>query len=247
MKIVVDRATHGLVQTTHESAVVCNGKYLLDLPPGILVTLNSSSYVLNGGVEDAGSVTTQVFSDWVAGYPEFRYHFHNYFLTPTDQSSLNFLTSETIGLGTYSARAQRGYTGMGTNLGAGTVALMPPNPTTHAGFVSTNTVDILLAPISGGATDRFVPWWSVGEYQTSADISSGYGIHMGTVEPATQRWVGLDPTSVQVYLSNDAGVTWTQVSWLTSVTLPAVGKDVKLAFFNMTSNKIWLNGYALAF
>ena len=247
MKIIADRATHKPVQTTSEDTITCNGKYVLELPPGVPVTLSYSSYILTGVLEDAGSVTTQAFADWLAGYPEFSFCFYNLFLTAANHTALNFLTSETIGLGTYSVRAQRGYTGGGNALGAGTVALMPPNPSTHAGFVSTNTVDVLLAPISGAATDRFVPWWSVSEYQTSADISSAYGIHAGTVEPARQQWVRLAPSSVQVYLSNDAGVTWTQVIWLTPVTLPAVGKDVKLAFFNMTSNKLWLNGYALAF
>lgn len=247
MKLVLDRATNQLVQTTSSDVVTCNGKYVLELPPGVSVILSPSSYVLNAGVEDGGSVTTLAFNQWLAGYPEFAYVYHNMFLNAAGHNALNFGTSEAIGLYTLKARAQRGATGAGLTLGAGTVALMPPNPTVSAGFVSTLSVDITAVPLSAAATDRFLPWWSVSRRVTTQDVSSDYGVLSGIVEPAKQTWERASPVTVQVYLSNDDGGTWTEVSWMTPKTLPAVDKNVKLAFFNMSSEKIWLDGYALLF
>lgn len=247
MKLIVDRATHQPVQTTSSDSIACAGKYILELPPGTSVVLSRSSYVLNAGVEDGGSVTTLAFNQWLTGYPEFSTVLYNLFLNAAGHNLLNFTTSEAIGLGTYRARAQRGATGAGLTLGAGTVALMPPNPTVSGGYVSTENVDITAAPYAAAATDRFLPWWSVSRRVTTQDISSQYGVHAGTVEPAAQTWERLSPANVQVHLSNDGGATWTEVSWMTPVTLPAVDKDVKLAFFNMSSDKVWLDGYGLLF
>ena len=114
-------------------------------------------------------------------------------------------------------------------------AILPKNENTNAyGVLITDT-------ITTTSKDKFLVYWKV------ATVSYGQEQSINANVPSTMTYQILDPSDIQVYISNDDGVSYTEANYLTPVSFPSASTTLRLAFVNNSLNKIHLLGYAILY
>lgn len=249
MRVIADRVTDRILQSSLlTDPLVVNGQYCLELPAS--VSLTDTSYILNGGVEDAGSIITATMANHLSLNTGFTYEFHNFFLTQTDVAKVYLAGGPcTIGGDVYAN--PRVLTG-DTQGAANCVGILPVNATVTPnlkGVMWNRAVDLTLAPYLLGAQSRFKVWWDLATMSVSADVYTAYPAPLYSTVEKTLTNLSHTSTDVTVYLSANNGVDWTAVGWMEEVVLaPAIsGTDIILAFVNNSSGKVYCNGYAVIF
>lgn len=118
-------------------------------------------------------------------------------------------------------------------LGYNTCAILPKNEATDAnGVLITDTIYL------SSSSDKFIVYWKVATIDYSIEEVNS---------PSSVSYTLLSPSDIEVYISNDDGVTYTQASYLTPVSYASTASTVRLAFVNNSLNKIHLLGYAILY
>jgi len=153
--------------------------------------------------------------------------------------------------GSFSPRFQTGRgSGPQTGLTPGSTAVLAPNNQTtppRPGLIITDTIDIsAIAP--SGATE-FMVYWKVYRYSTSQDIMSSFGVFNGINQPAVRSIEEIDQEApeIVVALSLDDGASFMPVGFLEPLTNCAPSTELRLAFTNTGSDKVYLGAYAVLF
>ncbi len=116
-----------------------------------------------------------------------------------------------------------------------TCAILPKNENTNAyGVLITDT-------ITTTSKDKFLVYWKV------AIVSYGQEQSVNVNVPSTMTYEILEPSDIQVYISNDDGVSYTEANYLTPVSFSSASTTLRLAFINNSLNKIHLLGYAILY
>jgi len=261
MQVVFNLASNAVVTTQSDPEVgettTINGQYALVIPPGAAVTVDATS--------TAASVALDAATELLVRYPMYDHVLYNYFLDSTDIADLDLSsgapqpTSGTVSGGGAPTldpgpvpRCQVGRGAGPAPVGSApnSVAILPQNgvdlnPT--FGCVITDTVD--LTPFNPGTpgTDNVMMWWEVAEVNTTEDIAHGYNVTAGVNSPAFRQLEKIDqePAGLLVYASVDDGVTWFEAPYLQPTDLVTSGTDLRVAFVNESTTKIYLTGFAI--
>lgn len=262
MRIIVDLATHQILQVEGSpplgDPVAINGKYVIPIPDGASVDVNASSYVLNAGVVDSGSIVTEAFSGLLAQFPMFDNILFNPLITADHAADLDptiaFPDPPNPSLPT---RAQfgRGSVDPQEGLSPNSVAVYPLNDKvtpSRPGMLITDTIDISLPPPDGASVAgalEFMVWWQIYKFQTTEDIASDLGATAGQNEPAIRSILEVDQelSGFQVYISVNDGGTYFPISRLEPIVFCEQANQIRIAFENQTNEKIYLASYALLF
>jgi hypothetical protein len=104
-------------------------------------------------------------------------------------------------------------------------------------------------PPATGADD-FMVYWKIYEITTSHDIGDPtYGALAGTNEPAIRsiEETPQEPSDFHVYLSIDDGANWHEVGWLEALGFCCKAEEIRLAFLNESTEKVYLASFAVMF
>jgi len=263
MQVVANIASDAIVTTSSDPEVggstTVNGQYLLVMPPGVAVTVTSSS--------TPASVAADAAAELLVRFPMYDHVVYNYFLDSTDVAALDLSgaapqpTSGTVAVGTAPTndpgpvpRCQvgRGVGPAPVGVAPNSVAVLASHgsaSTPSYGCIITDTED--LTPFNAGnpGADNVMVWWDIATVSTTDDIVQGYGLTAGVNLPAQRQQEKIDqePADFRVYISVDDGASWYEASYLEPVDLVTAGTDLRVAFVNDSGTKLYLNAFALLF
>ena len=224
-----------------------NGRFAMPVPDGADANVDDTTYILP---QDGGDLGYQLAQNLLARFPMYSHVMFNFLLEDSDIADLD-LTA--LGPGGIITRAQ-----VGRGVGPGplgqvpnTTAVLPQNNKVappRPGCLVTSMFDI--GPVTGfvGA-DEFMVWWYIWEFDTTHDVASDYGMTLGQNDPAYRQITEVDqePGDFYVYISHDNGVTWTPTGRQEPTDLIVFNTQVRLAFVNVGSSKIYLAAFAFLF
>ena len=237
-----------------------NGKYVIPIPEGSSVSVTEDSMVVP--TADPNSVVAQSFAGLLNQFPMFNSVVYNALIEPSEIDKLDLLATFPDGQG--GLLPTRAQTGRGTldPLPGGNVpnmtAVLAVNEISETelrpGLLITNTIDITsLIPSSTEDCDiatvnEFLVWWKIYSFEVSEDVSSNFGIFAGLNEPSIKSIIEVDqePSGLEVYISSEDGLEWSRVNRLTTVSTCA-GTQLRLAFLNYSTTKIYIASYAILF
>jgi len=224
-----------------------NGKYVVVLPLGSQVDVSSTSYItpVNGG-----DVSSLAFAGLLAQYPMYGHIVFNPLLQATDVADIDLTATLPTG------EISRSFVGRGagplpTGCCPNSTIILPQNDTTtpvRPGLLITDTIDISVATGGVGAQE-FMVYWKLYGFATQNDVMSDYGATLGTNTPALRNISEIDqePADLEVYLSIDDGLTYTQMGRLEPVAFCVANTHLRLAFVNRGSTRVYLACYAILF
>jgi len=249
MRILVDRTTNGILEVEKVPEIgrfaPTNGKYVLPTPEGVSLHVEPTSFVLPSN--NPNSVVAQAYAGLLAQFPQYDNILYNPLLEAADvddivvdasSPSAPTLTDPDTG----DSFRTRAITGRGT--GGPFTAGQAPNNTamlaantgaapTAPGLVISDTIDV--SPFTGGiGSDEFVAYWYIYDCDATQDVRSDFGATAGLNTPSLVAALEVDqePSDLQVYLSINDGVSWTEVQRLVPVSFCTPGTSVRLAFRN---------------
>lgn len=274
MRIHVDLKSHVLgepalvqVQKTPEigNATPINGKYILPTPDGVDFPVTSGDYVLDGsGHVDGSDLASKGFAQLLAKYPQYGNVYFNPLLTDDhvgelvlDQSVAFVDRTQDPPVSFYS-RLQTGRESGGSDSGQMPThtALLPQNDSVdpaRPGLLMTDLIDIGPYTLDCGdnpvGASEFMVYWKLLGFSVTEDVAADVGALAGTNEPAVRSVVEVDqePDGFTAYLSTDDGANWCEVGLMEPVSFCDKSTQVRLAFKNTSSSKVYLASYALMF
>lgn len=261
MRVVVDLSTNDILQVERtpdigESTTI-NGKYVVETPAGQL-PIDSSSYVLP---VDGGDIFSLGYQQLLDLYPMFNNIVFNPLVRATDVASFDLSAtvdnaSNQVLSAPYTGNlVTRAQVGRGSAPFAGTAslstAILGANPQTtppKPGVLVTDTIDISAAT-SGAGANEFMVYWKIYGISTSEDIISDFGVFANTNSPAIRsiEEVNQEGSGFVVAVSIDDGASFTPINRLEPASFCVNGTQIRLAFLNTTSSKVYLATYALLF
>lgn len=245
MNAIFEHATNRLVQATAEpispgDSLTVNGKYLIPCPDGAAYEVSTT--------DNAAGVAGKAASALLVRYPMYENVAYNFFLDATGMDGIDTANPVPGPIGLTRPRCMLGRGGAGpapTGAAVNSVAILPQNnyaAVAEPGLLVTSTIDISgTAPVG---TDEVLVWWHVAQFNTSQDTVTGTD-----PEPAirTLTYSNQEPAGLAVYASNDNGTTWYSVDRLLPVSLVNPGTDLRLAFVNTGTTRIYLLGFAILY
>ena len=272
MRIHSDLGTHdssgitgGRIIKTEQTPVlgeetVLNGQYVLQLPEGSNVDIHSNSYVLP---QDSGSIPFQAASDFLLRYPMYDHILYNFFLESNDVDIIDLssvvpaptvlsITPPNPGLldsyGTSRCKTGRGTGVLPLGVVPNKVCVLPKSGT-YYGSVITKNIDLTAYNPTNPGMEEVMMWWKVAKFQTTEDISRGYGATLGENKSSQCKLIEVDQEDslFSVYVSNDNGVSWYEVNRLEPIDLVNTGTDLRIAFLNSSDEEVYLLGFCLLF
>lgn len=272
MRIHSDLGTHNasgisggrIIKTEQTPTVgeetVLNGQYVLQLPEGSDVNLDSSSYILP---QDNGSIPYLCAEDFLLRYPMYDHILYNFFLESVDVDVVDFNSSvpgpdsTNINVPNPGLLDNYGITRCkaGRSTGPSPLGVVPnkmcmlPKSDTFYGSLITRTIDVSTYNPSNPGIEEIMMWWKVVKFETTQDVSKGYGATQGLNTPAHTNMIEIDQESslFNVYASNDDGVTWYEVNRIEPIDLVNTGTDLRIAFINNTNEELYLLGFCVLF
>lgn len=243
-----------------------NGKFFVPSPPGVPLEVTSSSTLTP---QTSGSVPYQIAQGFLERNPNYDHVIWNFFLEVSDLSQIDTSPgAPTPTSGNVSAGFPPTMVGsplgprsqIGRSLGPAPVGVSPnsiallsantkTSGTSQYGSLVFDTRDLTpFNPLNPG-TDEVLVWWRIARAQTSEDIAHGFGVTGGLNTPSIRRLQETQPnfSGFHVYASVDDGVTWYECEYLKPTDLVVAGTDLRLAFINESSEKIFLLGVAVLF
>ena len=251
MRVVAELASNRLIRTQPDPTVgatsTVNGQFVVPIPEGAAVTLTPTSYLTP---QNAGSVPGQAAAALLARYPMYANVAFNYLLEASDVAALDLGATGPGGIITR-AMVGRG-AGVGTGIAPNSTVILPLNNVAagppRPGCLVTDMIDI--GPATGGAgAEEVLLWWKVASFATSEDTLHGFGPTAGANAPVLRSLVETSqtPAGLLVSVSNDDGATWFTAPRLTPVDLGVFDTRVRVAFTNLSANRVYLLGFAVLF
>lgn len=218
MRVVIDRASNQILGTeatpdVGDSSVV-NGKYVIPIPEGAAVTVDSATTLV--------SLETDIAAELLVRYPMFSNILYYPLISTADVADLDLTAT---GPGGIISRAMIGRAvGAPPSIGISqnnTVILPQNNATTPArpGCLVTTTITAI------PGADEAMLWWWISSINTTEDVNHGTGATANVNNPAyrTMTEVNQEPAGLTAYLSNDNGTTWVEATRLIPTDLSATG------------------------
>lgn len=239
---------------------ILNGQYVLQLPEGSNVDIDSNSYVLP---QNSGSIPFQAASDFLLRYPMYDHILYNFFLESNDVGVVDLTTSTpspTVAnitppnpalldsYGTSRCKIGRGAGVLPLGVVPNKICILPKFGT-YYGSLITNTIDLTTYNPTNPGMEEVMMWWKVAKFETTNDVARGYGITLGENTPSQSKLVEIDQEDplFSVYVSNDDGVSWYEVNRLEPIDLVNTGTDLRIAFINNSDVEVYLLGFCLLF
>lgn len=245
MNALFEHATNRLVQVTAEpvspgDSLAVNGKFLIPCPDGAAYDISPS--------DNPTGVAGKAASALLVRYPMYENVSYNFFLDATGMDGIDTANPVPGPAGYTVSRCMLGRGGAGpapTGAAVNSVAILPQNnfaASAEPGLLVTATIDI--SGVAPAGTDEVLVWWHVAQFSTSQDTVTGT-----SPEPAirTLTYSNQEPAGLSVYASNDDGATWYSVDRLLPVSLVNPGTDLRIAFVNTGSSRIYLLGFAVLY
>lgn len=230
---------------THTPA---NGKFVVDIPDGVFPpSVDMDSRLIN----PVGDIVEGIYQGLLRAFPGYSNVIYNQLLTSADIDLLDPSATFPHDLGppvhAWASRFQTGTPTGGTKgVAPGSVAVLaknlyttPPRP----GVLITKSIDIT-TPTGGLGAKSFVVYWKVYEMDVTHDVMDH---STGTNTPSIKNWVEVDQNVVEVFISVNNGGGYTPVTRLSPTATCDPGTDVRLAFVNHNSHKVYLTAYAVMF
>jgi hypothetical protein len=129
------------------------------------------------------------------------------------------------------------------------VQLRPVPPTNTAVTVTQSVGSSFTIVESHPGTDEVMMWWEVNRMSTSEDQGPDASGHSGPNTPAYKSLLQIaeeDP-ELLVYASVNDGVSWYRVPYLEPIDLINAGTQLRVAFINLGSTKLYLSGFCVLF
>jgi hypothetical protein len=264
MRILADLASHKITQVEKTPGVgnttPFNGKYVVPVPEFATACIDSGAYGLKmesgNWVLDGGSVVSQGFADLLARYPMYEHIVFNPLLTKEDVEDLDPEAHILVEEGETSypayARYQSGRGGFkDSGQAPNSTALLPVNASVtpvRPGVLITKTIDIG-EQTEGQGTDDFMVYWKIYDFETTHDVNAHHGALEGQNNPAIRaiKEIEQEPEGLEVSLSTNDGATYHPVGRMEPIDSCSTGKEIRLAFRNMTGKKIYIESYAIMF
>lgn len=225
-----------------------NGKFVVDIPDGVFPPrVDMSSRLIN----PVGNVVEGIYQGLLRAFPGYSNVVYNQLLTSADIDLLDpaatFPHDPGPPVHTWASRFQTGTPTGGTKgVSPGSVAVLAENPYTtppRPGVLITKNIDI--SALTGGlGAKNFVVYWKVYGMSVTHDVMN---FSTGTNTPAIKNLVEVDQNEVGVFLSVNNGGGYSPVSRLSPTATCDPGTDVRLAFVNHNSHKVYLAAYAILF
>ena len=256
MRLFVDLATDRIVRVANTpnsalASTVVNGKWVFQIPEGAAVEVTDSSTI--------SQVELDSLAELLIRYPMYDNIIGSWFRDATDMDDIN----QTPGSGplTTPLRYRMGRKSATANPGVAPNCIEIPavnnrGGTTEQGQLVIGPID-LAVPQPGFpgiplGTDEVMMWWKFVNFQTTADVTTPAGgwTSANTNTPAQKKLGELSsdtPSGVQVYVSNDAGVTWFNVNYLEPCDLINNGTKFYVAFTNKGDDPVHLLGFCALF
>lgn len=247
------------------ATTVMNGQFVLPVPPGTAVEVTSASYITP---QDATSLPALIVGELLIRYPMYDHAVYDFLLeatdivgydlapgspTPTAASVTPAGPSWAALIGSPNgARCQLGRgAGPGpTGNAPGSVAILPKN-TAKAAPNYGNLVTVLndIAPTSPTGTDDVMMWWQIAAMSDTTDVNHGFGVTLNLNQACHRTMTELDQEMADLfcYVSNDNGVTWHLANYMTPTDLIAGGTNIRVAFLNVSTSKVYLLGWVLLY
>ena len=249
-----------------DGATAINGKYAIPVVPGADFRVDSSHYVLSGGVIDGGDVSSISYAHLLATYQMFGHVYFNPLLTADHVAELDLTaTFKEVNLTApygpsppedpvyFPTRAQTGRPAGPPDAGQMPMAtaVLDQNDTmapSRPGILISDLIDI--GPFTDGVgTDEFLLFWKLYDFTVTDDVAADYGFLAGTNTPAVRQLLETDqePTGFFAYISTDDGVNWCEVGLLEPLAFTEKTTGVRVAFKNTTSSRVYLDTFAVLF
>lgn len=258
MRIIGDISTQEIIQCGKVPEVgtetVINGKFVFDVPFGSVPVTNTSYFS-----PYIGSVVEAGFDNLLQAFNSYQNIEVNPLIDSSSLSGLDF-TATLDNTGNYlgpsfpildmACRYQAGSSVAPIGLVPNTTAILPLNSIDNSpGLIITDTIDISSTFPAG--TVNFMLYWKLYRFSTSSEVRSNYGVTSGLNQAVEKKLIDIDPTdsgNFQVALSVDDGAFYTvSPGNLRSFTVPVPGNQVRIAFINLGTNKLYLGNYALLY
>lgn len=252
-RILIDRASDQILQVEKTPPVgestPANGRYFIHIPAGAHVDVTSSDVVLPVSGTD---ISSKAFAAFLAAHPSYSNIYFNAQIEDQDFDEFD-LSAVFPNNGTVETRAQLGASdpAVAGSLAPNSTAILPQNDAVtpaRPGMLITDTIDISAATSGNGASDLML-WWKIYEFSTSHDVRSDLGATNGQNSPAIRSIteVQQEPAGLQVFLSIDDGINYTQMGRMEPVAFCVAGTNLRVAFRNTGSTKLYLAAFAIFF
>lgn len=232
------------------------GSYLIPSVEGTAISVSAASYVQP---VDGGDVSSQVFGQLLARFPQYSHVYFNPLLTDTDLTAIDpsatfdVLVPATPNpvLRSYSMRVKVGRVGAPpVGMMPNSLAVLPMTTGGSPGLVITQNID-LTAATGGVGADDFMAYWKVYTSASTPDIAGGnIGSTANTNQPSFRYLQEIDQEAAnfKCFLSTNNGQSWVQVQRLTQVAFCGKTTQVKLAFVNEDPSTTYrISSFALLF
>ena len=245
MNAIFDLATNRLIQSTNDplsvgDSIAVNGRFVMPAPDGTAYEVSPTDTPAIVAFNSAVSLLMR--------YPMYENAAWNFFLTSADMAAIDVSSPVPSPVVSTKPRCQIGRGAGPLPVGAvpNSVAILPENTgvaPTQPGLLVTDTIDI--SAIAPAGTDEVLLWWEIAQVSTSND--NVHSLTQATPAIKTLTSVAQEPASLDVYVSNDDGVTWYQADRLLPVDLVNPGTDLRVAFVNNSSTRVNLLGFAVLY
>lgn len=245
MNAVFDLATSRLIQSTNDpisvgDSITVNGRFVMPAPDGAALEISPTDTPALVAFNSAVSLLMR--------YPMYENAAWNFFLNSSDMAAIDVASVVPSPVASTKPRCQigRGVGPLPVGIAPNSVAILPRNTNvapTQPGLLVTDTIDIsAIAPLG---TDEVLIWWQIAQFTTTND--NVHSITQATPAIKTLTSISQEPATLDVYVSNDDGATWYQADRLLPVDLVNPGTDLRVAFVNNSSARVYLLGFAVLY
>lgn len=234
----------GIIQTLDTTnGVVVNGKFVPAIPDVAPIVVETASYVLP---VDGGDVSSKAWEALLLQFPMYEHALFNPLLTSADIADLDLMA--TFGSNPTRAAVGRSTGPLPVGQAPNRTRVLAPHPQSALpGVLVTDTINI--NTIVAGGVDEVLVWWQLDRIIRTNDVTSSYGATADVDEPClvTLTPASPEPPGFAVYASNDDGVTWYAVGYMSPTDLTAMGYLIRLAFVNTGNQDRTISGFGFLF
>jgi hypothetical protein len=237
--IIMSRKDDLPVQTikSFDESVHLNGKYILDYPNCIEIGRELGE----NNPFNLGALITTIEGKLLEAYPSYDFLIYE----PLLDSSSVFDGNELF-------PKPSGHTPSRFRVGAtpNVTCLPKETPAGRSGVGVTPIIDISALTDDGLGRETFLPYWRVVKKVVSHDVTpvslSSYGQAETNTSPMMRYTEALE-SEYSVYISENNGNTYEEMTRLTPFSFSQRASEVRLAFLNESGSDLYLLSYALMF